>query len=66
MDFEKRMRVKSPCMFCANHTHAFPSDDWHEQQHMEGWHTCGIDGVFRDMQPFCPNFEVSQFLMTSF
>ena len=39
MDFEKRMRVKSPCMFCSHHTHDFPSDDWHEKKHMQGWGT---------------------------
>lgn len=63
MDLEKRLRVECPCMFCENHTHDFPSDEWHEKKHMSGWHTCGIDHVFRRVQPFCKDFKLDGVVM---
>lgn len=65
MTLEREIRMSGVCMFCKHHTHDFPDDDWHEQRHMEGWHTCEIDGEFRRCKPFCKAFEMSGGVMMS-
>ena len=45
------------CAFCVNAGHDFKCDAWHEEKHEEGWHTCKVDGCFRQSKPLCQRFE---------
>lgn len=65
MEVDVLPEVLRVCMFCDHHSHDFPNDDWHEEMHMEGWHTCEIDGSFRCAKPFCKDFVLSDGVMTS-
>ena len=47
------------CAFCVNACHDFNRDAWHEVRHDEGWHTCKLDGCFRQSKPLCQRFELN-------
>lgn len=56
-----------PCAFCGWATHAFPNDTEHNQKHdSEGWHTCGLDGIFRQYSPNCDMFMIAPGSQSSF
>ena len=60
MTFLDEIRLAGYCMFCVHHTHDFPDDDWHSERHAGGWHTCGIDGRFRQSKPLCKHFRLDE------
>lgn len=49
-----------PCAFCLWGAHAFPNDAEHNALHAQGWHTCAIDGVFRQSCPECKDFAIAR------
>lgn len=65
VSFERDLRRMGMCAFCAHHTHDFPIDLKHERLHMDGWHTCGIDGKFRHNKWNCRNYELSSNVVVS-
>lgn len=66
MDFERQARMAGLCAFCDRHTHDFPDDEWHDSKHAAGWHTCSVDGYFRQSKPFCGDFKLSEGVHTTF
>lgn len=60
------MSEMKPCAFCAWHTHKFPDDEEHERLHNEGWHTCGLDGTFRQFGGDCCMFLPDAGIWASF
>lgn len=65
MTIERSLGVICYCALCGHHTHDFPGDDWHEQRHMEGWHTCEVHEGFRPCRPFCVDFNLSPMVSIS-
>lgn len=66
MEFERQARMIGLCAFCDNGGHDFPDDSEHEEKHMGGWHTCKVDGVFRQSKPFCGDFTLSDGIHSSY
>lgn len=60
------MAEMKPCAFCVWATHDFPNDDEHNGLHDCGWHTCGLDGVFRQCNSDCKNFVIADGAWASF
>lgn len=60
------LREMGVCAFCAHHTHDFPDDsEYYQMMHDDGWHVCGVDGKLRHNRMGCPDFELSQYVITS-
>lgn len=55
-----------PCAFCAWSTHDYPKDKEHERLHEVGWHSCGIDGGFRQCNPDCHVFTMARGVQSSY
>jgi len=53
------MEMLGLCAFCENATHDYPDTEWHEEKHNQGYHTCGIDGGFRNQKPLCENMRLA-------
>lgn len=60
VSFARDLKRLGMCAFCAHHSHDYPQDERHEQMHMEGWHTCEIDGRFRHHKWNCRNYAQSE------
>lgn len=59
------LRVMGVCVFCKFHTHDFPDDETHERLHEQGWHTCEVDGVFRQHRALCPYMRLDEGVWSS-
>lgn len=57
MGFERDLRRLGACSFCVHATHDFPSDAFHEERHARGWHTCEMDGLFRQNKWHCRDYQ---------
>lgn len=68
MSLRAQMEIANmkPCAFCAWSNHDFPKDSEHERKHNGGWHTCGIDGEFRQSRPDCDSFVLAKGASASF
>ena len=60
MGFLEELKQNGVCMICKHCNHDFPSDVWHEEKHLGGWHSCDIYGGFRFSKPGCERIEVME------
>lgn len=63
---QREIAEMKPCAFCVWSTHDFPKDSEHERLHNGGWHTCGLDGGFRQCNPDCGAFALAQGAQSSY